>query len=200
MNLNTSTISATSGISNVSSIVERLDFSTEEIDTSIKAVAGENNDRISNIIKQVMKFYIRHNLTLVCLEDTVRLLNGCANLQLPTSKRSIINMFEENTPLKIDKIYYVKCIKCIIYEKIVRGVKNFCSRCQESLVRSETIFFVYFPVKNQIVDGIRNNWDSIQNFNANIFDHDVDFISDVQNASYITSLFKKKCPEETCYH
>lgn len=190
MDLNRSAISATSGISNLSSLVDNIDFSLNQINISLNEDT-EHDDEYSNIIKNVMYFYIRHNITLVCLEDAVRLLNSCAGLQLPTSKPSIMAMFEKNVRIKTHIIYYVKCVNCKTYEKMLKSEKKNCSKCEAALVRTETNFFVYFPVKNQIIEAIRENWETIQNFHNDVNDDYTGSISDVQNASYVVSLKKK---------
>lgn len=185
-NMNSSMDLNSSVISDLSSIVDQMNLSSSR-ENLLNITEEENSsDRYIEIIKKVVHHYIRHNLTLVCLEDTMKLINYCCNARFPTSKHSILALFRENALFTLHENYYVRCENCKTYEKIMKSDKNnFCDKCSASLIRTEVNFFVYFPIKNQIIDSIQKNWEAFINFDDGIGSG---FISDVHNASYITSL------------
>ena len=136
-----------------------------------------------------MQLYLKHNLTLVCLEDVMKLINE--NLEeckkLPTGKVQIMNMFREHRDL-VDIFYFVKCRKCKKYSKTENKSAAKCSRCGNGIKFTETNYFVSLPVEQQIVKSIKENWSSIQSF---VLDRDTTMISDVYDGEILRKILEK---------
>lgn len=123
------------------------------------------NSSRQSLIDKVIKIYLRHNLSLVCLEDVMDLFNedreDCA--KLPAKKKSILKLFRENRDL-IRIIYMVKCDKCSKIFKIDSESTEKVKCCEKSLKKCEENFFVYMPVEDQISRNVKSNWSYIKNF------------------------------------
>lgn len=110
--------------------------------------------------------------------------------QLPTHKKQILNMFRENKDL-IEVVFFIRCGKCHKIFKKDSGMMeplNLPSKCCDVLLkRTETNFFVYIPLRKQIIQSIQTNWDDIQNFDTTSEDG---IISDVHDGALLKSLLQ----------
>lgn len=179
-----------SSISDISEIIDNLDVSLNDINISTDT-ENESDDKTTSIIYKVMQFYIRHNLTLICLEDTARLLNTCTNLYFPTSKIQIMKLFEERMTIKFGKKYFVNCTNCKTYIECPNAHSSKCSECNADLIRTETIFFIYLPIETQIIYSLTKNWSAIQRYNI---ETESNYIVDIHNASHFKSIYNKITP------
>lgn len=139
-------------------------------------------------IDRIIIFYLRHNLTLVCLEDLMELLNLNREIcdQLPTHKKQILKLFRENKDM-IEVIYFIRCAKCNkITAKNSVDIKQ-VKCCDIILKKTETNFFVYMPLKKQIVQSIDSNWKAIKNFDTVSMDG---FISDAHDGDILKNVKK----------
>lgn len=138
-----------------------------------------------------MLLYLRHNLTLACLEDVMKLLNETLEecQKLPTGKVQIMNMFREHRDL-VDIVYFVKCNKCQKYSKVENKTSAKCSHCGNGLKFTETNYFVNLPVEQQIVKSIKENWSSIQKFTIDR-EKDPTMISDVYDGAVLKKILEK---------
>lgn len=118
-------------------------------------------------VDKIIVFYLRHNCTLVCLEDLMTLLNVNREVceQLPTHKKQILEMFRENRDM-IEVIYFIRCVKC---RKVVKKDSTSTEQlkcCNVVLKRTETNFYVHMPLRKQIIQSIEANWGDIQKFDT----------------------------------
>lgn len=97
-------------------IKENQLFFLESVDEHSEKIKPK--PQINDLVEKIMLLYLKHNLTLVCLEDVMKLINE--NLEeckkLPTGKVQIMNMFREHRDL-VDILYFIKCSKCKKYSK-----------------------------------------------------------------------------------
>lgn len=135
-----------------------------------------------------MLLYLKHNLTLVCLEDVMKLLNEILEdcKKLPTGKVQIMNMFKAHREL-VDILNFVKCNKCKQYTKLdsENRIQAKCSRCSNGLKMTETNYFVSLPIKQQIVKSVKDNWTYIKKF-VNDSESKPNVISETKN-QYVIS-------------
>lgn len=183
-------------LSNLSDFLENMDISAGELlnlNVSLESANSESRDiDADSIIDRVMQHYIRHNLTLVCVEDTFKLLNFISDSKkkLPVTKYHIMRQFEERVSIHLNREIYIKCINCNIYSKAssVRR-EGACTQCEKHLVCGETNFFVYMPLEKQILHCLKLNWPIIQDYIDK--NHDSSDITDVHNADFLKKLYKK---------
>lgn len=145
------------------------------------------------LVEMAVQHYLKHNLTLVCLEDTLKLMNlshGCRK-ELPSSKYLIFKKFGEHTNTNMNILqYHVQCSKCNIYSKRSYSKHgNNCDKCHATLIPNETNFFIYIPIKDQLIQSLKLNWSHIQQHNSSLNGKSKNLISDVDDAS----LMKKLC-------
>lgn len=146
---------------------------------------------MNDLVEKIMLLYLKHNLTLVCLEDVMKLINE--NLEdckkFPTGKVQIMNMFREHRDL-VDIFYFIKCTKCKKYSKAENKIAAKCSRCGNGIKFTETNYFVNLPVEQQIVKSIKENWSYIQNF---AIDRDTEktMISDAYDGEILRKILEK---------
>lgn len=101
--------------------------------------------------------YVRHNLTKRCLVDTMKLTEDHQN----ASEYSVENKLAQYTD-DVTWIYYVKCSKCAQYHAFGANEKNyFCQKCAKATTLSETNFYVYVPLLQQILKSVENNFDYV---------------------------------------
>lgn len=180
---------------NVSCLSEILDFiDCNDGDFSNNNIEIEKkNVEFLNILYRVIRHYVKHKITLECLEDTVKLMNlvsGC-NIQLPSTKYNIFKLFEDQAFVKTKKQYFAKCEKCQLYTtKSYDKNKNHCDICKSNIKASETNFFNYMPIKDQLTKSILKNWPLIQEYNENNDDkvNNTQCLSDMHDAEIFKNL------------
>lgn len=136
------------------------------IKSFIGGVSDDSNqsDR-DKIIEDVLRIYLRHNLTFVCLQAIFGLLNRTpgTKYQYPTSKYSILKHMNENN--NIQTTYHVQCSKCKKYIPGDRTEEEMnCSSCLNKLKRKETNFFITFGAIEQLKTDIMSNWETIKTY------------------------------------
>lgn len=117
----------------------------------------------------MMRIYLKHNESLECLMDWVKLFNtrleNCE--KLPQGKVQFLNLFRENRDI-FDIFFFVKYDRCQKCTKIQpdqkKGLK--CCHCDAVLKTNETNFFVIIPVEKQIEQSIEQNWAEISKFDT----------------------------------
>lgn len=145
--------------------ISEISFASE---SSKESFPNVNKDPF---IEKIMRLYLRHNLTLVCLEDVVKLLNDRPTnfRNLPTGKVRILDMFRANTENVVDIFYMIKCGVCghctLVKQKDKSTWK--CSQCGSVLKTTESNHFVSMPIESQIKKSIQDNWYHIKNYNTN---------------------------------
>lgn len=144
----------------------------------------------NTFIDRLIIFYLRHNLSLVCLEELMELLNLQREIcdQLPTHKKQILKLFRENKDM-IEVIYFIRCAKC---KKIVEKNSENVDRvmcCDTVVKKTETNFYVHMPLKKQIVQSIKSNWQDIENFDTTGKENDS--ISDAHDGDILKEVLKQ---------
>lgn len=148
---------------------------------------SEEDNRFK-LVKKAVQHYLKYNLTLSCLEATLKLMNEGQNNQkkLPETKYLIFKTIADRSPFNFGRKYYVKCSKCNIFSRgSCDKQKQECEKCRKTLIPGETNFFVYMPVEHQLIQSLTLNWDSIQTFNTI---QETDSISDVHSATALKSI------------
>lgn len=110
---------------------------------------------------------MRHNVSLVCLEDVIDFYNEDREdcVKLPAKKKSILKLFRENRDL-IRIFYIMKCNACKKVIKIDSENTDKVKCCDIILTKNEMNFFVYMPVEDQISRSVKKNWTYIKNFDT----------------------------------
>lgn len=143
----------------------------------------------SNFANKICQHWIKHNLTLRWLEDLMQLFNEKPDTvgRFPTNKTQILKMMKNADC--IDPIYYTCCKKCKTYSEnlSIRNDQRNCSNCKTELRASETNYFVYLPISNQIKRSIINNWKYIE---TQIEDTDDEKITDVHDSEILKNIEK----------
>lgn len=158
-------------------------------------------ERVSNesniFIEKIILLYLKHNLTLVCLEDIMKLLNELLEecKRLPTGKVQIMNLFRLHLDL-IDIVYFVMCKTCRQYSQTSDKVGAKCSRCGITLKFTETNYFVSLPIEQQIIKSVKENWASIQKYELNK-NSDPTMICDVHDGEILKTVYEKYQDSET---
>lgn len=148
------------------------------------------DDDRNNLIDKIMRLYLKHNITLECLSDWVKLFNtrleDCE--KLPPGKVQLMDLFRENGDLA-DIFFFVKCAKCRKSTKVKsdekKGLK--CFHCDEPLKTNETNFFVIIPISKQIVQSIERNWMDISKFDTSVDKHSKSY-SDAHDGSILRNV------------
>lgn len=163
--------------------------SLHKLNVATDALQENQRSTINNFVDRVIVLYLRHNLSLVCLEDLMGLLNFNRDLhdQLPTHKKQILKMFREGKDM-IQVFYFIRCDKCrrIVEKNSEDMEKVMC--CGVNLKKTETNFMVYMPLRKQIDQCIETNWKYIQNFDTTMQD---DSISDAHHGEILKAVLKK---------
>lgn len=183
-----------SGTSNLSDLNDSLvinssfgpsDFNDLNDSSEIDSKYSEQHD----ITDKILYHYLRHNTTLTCLEDICKLMAmaRASSREFPTTMYGLEKIMEERASISSKRNYFMKCPKCNIYsEGFATKHNNQCDKCKKKLVADETNFFIYIPLKNQIIQSLKLNWSYIERFNEE--DLNTDSISDVHSAYFLRDL------------
>lgn len=94
---------------NLSSLFDS--FNSCEISSS--SIEGKHHsEEYHKVMKELLKYYLRYNISNVQLEDTAKLLNAIPNgsVKIPSTKYLILKEFFENHTFECFK--HIKCNKC----------------------------------------------------------------------------------------
>ncbi len=141
--------------------------SLHNLNVETDVLIGNLKSATTSFIDKVIIFYLRHNLSLVCLEDFMELLNTQREIcdQLPTHKKQILKLFREGKDM-IQVYYFIRCAVCNkVFESDSENMEQLTC-CGKALKKTETNFFVYMPIRKQIVQSVEHNWQYIQKFNT----------------------------------
>ncbi|XP_037025608.1 uncharacterized protein LOC119066987 [Bradysia coprophila] len=165
-------------MNSISALLESAVESVDLKDFRFGNVKSKDNDEChvvqncdvdrSCFIDKIMNHYLRHNLSLICLEDLMKLLNDNRETcdRFPTSKDTILKMFGEQRDL-FHMFNFIKCEKCHCMNKVCSDVTiSSCARCNTVLKTTETNFFVVIPIEQQIRKSVKDNWSHICEFEA----------------------------------
>lgn len=173
------------------SINLNLSFDPEYNINIDNSICLDNNNNQFDLIETVLWHYIRHSITLVCLEDTLKLMNLArgSKVELPATKYHILKIVEEQARINLQRNYHIHCSKCGIYSKgysTKHGIE--CYKCKKILFANEYNFFIYMPIENQLIQSLKLNWSLIERYNSNHNDK-TDIITDVHDAVILKKLY-----------
>lgn len=155
----------------------------------ISTDVDQENEK-KNVVDQIIIHYLRHNYSLVCLEDLMKLMNlnreSCD--KFPIHKKQIMNLFREGRDM-IEIIFFIKCKKCRGIVKINSENVEKVKCCDQILKKTETNFFVYMPLRKQITQSIQNNWSYIQKFDTT--NENSDSYSDAHDGEILKDILKQ---------
>lgn len=110
-----------------------------------------------------MSQYLRHNWSLICLEDSAKLMNKLpgVSFKLPETKYLLLKKLRENSNIPFN--FYILCKKCNAYtvnDSENKTATN-CRRCKGLLKLDEDNFFVHIGITNQLKGIIKKYWSEI---------------------------------------
>lgn len=159
---------------------------------NIDVLESKDGDKKLDLLEMAVQNYLKHNNTIVCLEDVLKLMNMARDCrtELPTTKYLIFKTIAERSLYNLQRSYHVKCSNCLVYSKGVcnkQGQK--CGNCAESLVARETNFFIYMPIEGQLAQSIKLNWSLIQRYNAILDEKDGTSLTDIHSAELMKTIY-----------
>lgn len=166
--------------------INSTNISADSLDgIDLQLMCTESDERNGGIFNDVLSLYLKHNLTMNCLEDICKLVNRIpgATINIPSTKFNIFKRIQNNSSHDIVKVYYIKCVICQCYRQ-----EGICSGCKSELRPGEVDFFAYIPIENQLKQSIEKNWSNIVNFEAHNGDNGC--ISDAHSAKILRQLYK----------
>lgn len=133
---------------------------------------------------EIIQFFTKNNITLSALRDTFKLMGR-------TKSKYLIDK-DIKALFKFDFIYYIKCEHCKIFQNFRSDVKKKnCLDCSRELKLKETNFFTYIPIKEQIIESIRKNFNNIIKYNENVCSVESDCIRDIHDGDIYKNLKKE---------
>lgn len=145
-------------------------------DSSIDDTEGEKRQI------DLMKFFSKNKITINCLRDTHRLL------KTPTSDYKIRKQF--TAFMQYEYKYFIYCSKCKLYIGIDSNVDTrICTNCEDHLKLTETNFFVYIPIKQQIMSTLLIHYENIMKYKAEMEMSEV-FMSDIHNGLVFKNIHR----------
>lgn len=136
-------------------------FSDEEdIENQQNKYTQESDYR--QALKNLWAHFVRFNLSLTCLENTAKIMNQMpgASVKLPTTKYKLMKEFSNSGEYVIE--YHIYCDRCKVYSKCFEQWE--CSRCSKKIKLSETNYFTYIPLEQQLKNILHKHWDDIMKF------------------------------------
>lgn len=164
-----------------------FEMSSEYFETSAK----HQSEEYRKVMEELLKYYLRYNISNVQLEDTAKLMNVVPNgtVKLPTTKYLITKEFFENHTFECFK--HVKCVKCKTFIK-----SNFflCEpvscECGSVINFTEDNYFVSFKIEKQIKKIFQEYSDEITEFLSEECENNL--ISDVVSG-LVSKRIRKNC-------
>lgn len=134
---------------------------------NIDKLDSEDDDNQLNLLEMAVSNFLKHNNTIACLEDVLKLMNAARNTKsdLPCTKFTIFKTLSERSTHTLDRKFYLHCSDCRTYSggfSAKQGQK--CKQCEKSLTANETNFFIYMPIGAQLIQSIKMNWSLIERY------------------------------------
>lgn len=112
---------------------------------------------VNDLMAMIYSFHVRHNLTMVALEDLAELFNHVLeNKVLPASKKTFINKFNSNQ--EFSQVIHFVCDICNKYlgkqEDFPEKKTVLCSNCHKNVnisTKYANNHFITLPVENQLL-------------------------------------------------
>lgn len=142
-------------------------------------VLGNINASTVAHTKQVVEHSVRFQQSYKCLESTSELVNSTPNasIRIPTSTYKIKKVIQSGYKTE----FHIQCAKCQNYS-VTTSTKSqiACEFCSNNIKASDSNYFVYIPIKQQLLKSINENFEQIQSSQANNTESTV--ISDVHDS------------------
>lgn len=109
---------------------------------------------------------VRFNQSFRCLESMAELVNSTPNASIHVPK-SIYKMKKTINP-GFDTEFHIKCASCKNYS-IAKSTQNQieCEICSNKITASDSNYFVYIPLKQQLIKSVNENLNQIQSYRIN---------------------------------
>lgn len=136
--------------------------------------------------ERLIAHFLKYNHSYNGLEEMARIMNLMDNtsMQLPESRHKLLK--EINPRFKVE--FHIHCSKCNNYIPTPIN-KAVCSLCSKQLKTSNSTYFVYIPIEQQLRKVINENWDEISFYP---YSHDeVDVIKDIYDCIQYKKIQKK---------
>lgn len=142
-----------------------------------KKIRPEVFDQVAKCVKKSLKY----NEPSTSIESALKIMNEVpgSRFQLPQTKYK----FRQAIGPSIDIEMHYKCQRCGLCTGVSKSsaVKSEldCSNCNCTITKTADNFFMYIPLKQQLVESIRRNWESIVLFKQ--IKREKMFISDIHD-------------------
>lgn len=132
------------------------------MDDSIVFVLNENRPihinlkcTVNELMAMVYSFHVRHNLTMVALEDLAELFNRVFEKKvLPVSKKTFIKKFNSNQ--ESSQVVHFVCNNCNKYlgkqDDFPNSKSVLCSNCEKYYHKIRQQFFSNFSCREPIIE------------------------------------------------
>lgn len=152
---------------------DSVSFETEESDSRV-------NTEVAKQIGKCLENTLDFNSPLTCLRKNIEIINDTPGIkvELPAT------MFKIRKTIKpaFRHEFHYACHLCENYTLDDRKCKSdqiACDYCDGTIKKSSHNFFVYIPLKQQLMASIEKNWESILDFKCR--KRDTKFISDIHD-------------------
>lgn len=134
-----------------------IDLTKISIDSCSPTTTIPANKKIDQQFSSTVDFYVKHNLSLNCLKDSFELQARNVSSYEITQKLSSYMIF--------DYEHYAKCNGCAEFVLINNGK---CDRCSQLIKLIDTKYFVYIPIKSQIIHMFKKYCSEILSYLQNV--------------------------------
>lgn len=139
--------------------VELNEFIMEKkLQTNADNISDEYYSPKTSFTRKVVSHALQFNQSYKCIEQTAELINTTpgSKIRVPSS----IYKIKKHIPLKLEPQYYINCGSCKVYSPTTTPSVT-CDSCAQVLKRSTSKYFVYFPLRPQLIKSIHDNFDKI---------------------------------------
>lgn len=125
-----------------------------------------------------MSHHIQYSQSNAALENIAKIVNSTPNasIKVPTTQYKIKKLL--NPALTFE--YHMHCSVCQVYLSSTKSSVE-CEKCKKLLKTTNSNYFIYIPIKQQIEKFVKENFDQINAYRANI-DAD-DTMTDIHDSS-----------------
>lgn len=169
---------------------------------SMKSVVTEKKIRpeISDQLEKCISKSLKYNEPLTSMQSTLQIMNQVpgSRFQLPQTKYKIRQTIRSSFDIEM----HYECQRCGLYtgisKSLVKTTQIYCTHCNHTILKTAYNFFIYIPLKQQLVESIRKNWASIVNFKQT--KRDEHFISDAHDGHIIKKKTKQSFQNHSTFH
>lgn len=159
---------------------------SETINFEEISINSSDTDKSGNDFDKFLDFKVQQNLSMVGLQ------NAISSFGTPTSKYSVAK--KVNARLVFETEYYTNCPKCGACFQVstpLKGKKT-CGNCDNDMLISEANYFVYIPLKQQIVLNVKHYFKSIIDYQNKLnAENSDDLMTDVYQGKIYKRISEK---------